>query len=154
YHRQCLNCHREWAQANNCNVCHKAVQVAASGPVQTKLASEDDIVGRMHPPIPEPKIKTFKTELTPADGALVVFRHTEHTTRYGLSCATCHKDDSCSRCHQPSDALKRAPVVPAAPRAELAEADWATVHRNCTSCHQRQETHCNTCHYKPEQAPP
>jgi hypothetical protein len=83
YHRQCLNCHREWMQGNACVVCHKPRegQVATTVPV-----TKDDIIGRMHPPIPEPETRVYKTVVTPADGGNVLFRHKEHTNGFGLRC--------------------------------------------------------------------
>ena len=148
YHRQCLNCHREWAEANNCNVCHKPK--VSDADVATKLATPDDIMGRMHPPVPEPDTHRFVADMMPADGPNVLFRHKEHTQRYGLTCATCHRDDSCSRCHVGSSGKRPAP----APKVPLLDADWNVVHANCNGCHRRQETTCTQCHYKSDQAPP
>src|SRR5205807_8299079 len=99
YHRQCLNCHREWAHANDCEVCHKprGTSLLANG----KTLTPDDIMGRMHPPLREPDVKLIKANFTPADGENVVFRHKEHINAYGIKCVTCHKaEDSSARCHE------------------------------------------------------
>jgi hypothetical protein len=148
YHRQCLNCHREWALANNCTVCHKPRSKDVN--VVAKVATPDDIMGRMHPPVPEPETRQFVAAQTPADGANVLFRHKEHTQRYGVTCATCHRDDACSRCHVGSNAPR--PVQ--APKVPLLDADWNVVHANCSGCHRRQETRCVECHFKSDSSAP
>ena len=36
-----------------------------------------------------------------------VFRHKEHTQRFGFKCAECHRGDSCLRCHEQGKQHKR-----------------------------------------------
>jgi hypothetical protein len=55
YHRQCLNCHSEWMHGNACAICHKPR--AGTDPLVQAMPTPDDIVGRMHPPIPEPQLR-------------------------------------------------------------------------------------------------
>lgn len=144
YHRQCLNCHREWMHGNACVVCHRPRDGRT---VAAPQVSKDDIIGRMHPPIPEPEIRRFKTRFTPADGNNVLFRHKEHSRRFSLKCAGCHRNDSCANCHDGKPA-----TMPANPALKPART-WAESHGACMACHQTD--HCNKCHYKDEQpAPP
>ena len=142
YHRQCLSCHKDWSGANHCNTCH-----APKG-TNRKLPTVDEIMGRMHPPIDQPDAKVFRARFTPADGPNVLFRHKEHTQKYGVSCATCHQQEtSCVRCHDPS---RRSPLVAAAKIART----WDEAHKQCSSCHTRQSTQCGSCHYRDGQPPP
>jgi hypothetical protein len=141
YHRQCLNCHREWAHANNCVICHKP----KGGQLHPGDPTPDDIVGRMHPPIPEPEEVRYKARYTPADGSNILFRHKEHINGYGLKCINCHHDDNCSHCHDPkADTAQYKPVRPGR--------NWRESHGPCMTCH--QEARCRHCHYKNDQQPP
>ena len=98
YHRQCFNCHREWMGANACGACHKARDNSPN----PKNPTPGDIVGRMHPPIPQPEDRVYKARYTPADGVNVTFRHQEHTKTYGIKC-----------CHLPSsEQLRNVPPNP------------------------------------------
>ena len=46
---------------------------------RTQIApTPDDIVGRMHKPIPEPTTKLYVARFTPVAGPNVLFRHEEH----------------------------------------------------------------------------
>jgi hypothetical protein len=143
YHRQCLNCHREWANDNSCEVCHKLRDPKAA--VATTSPSVDDIVGRMHPPIPEPDVKIYRARFTPAVGANAIFRHKEHTTRYGLKCVSCHRRDNCADCHNGvASTLAHKPINPGR--------TWADSHAPCASCHQQDR--CAHCHYDSDKAQP
>ena len=138
YHRQCLNCHKEWMHDNACVICHKPKDprliVASTSPAPTV----DDITGRMHPPIPEPAMKLYKARFTPAVGSNVLFRHRDHTERYGLKCAGCHRRDNCSDCHDGRTHIATPPVRPGR--------TWKDSHSPCVSCHQSDR--CGHCHYK------
>ncbi len=141
YHRQCLNCHREWTHANACNACHAPRKPGAEAVAHTP----DDITGRMHPPIPEPDEKLYKTRFTPADGGNVLFRHKEHVKSFGLKCAHCHRGDTCSNCHDAdAKSIRVKPVTPGK--------TWAESHGPCMSCHEQDR--CRHCHYKDDQPPP
>jgi len=148
YHRQCLNCHREWAHENSCDACHKPLDMPTSRQVVAAATarSPDDIVGRMHQPIQAPKEKLFITRFTPAVGGMVIFRHEEHTFRYGVRCVVCHHEDNCSHCHDPKvdRATTKKPLRPGR--------SWRDTHGPCVACH--ADDHCNSCHYKDGQEPP
>jgi hypothetical protein len=138
YHRQCLNCHREWTGENACVKCH-----APRDAKIVKAAPEvDDIAGRMHPPIPEPKDQVLRARFTPVAGRNVLFRHNEHAHQFGIRCATCHRRDSCTDCH--ADGAANA-VESARPRPMQIAATWRDSHAPCISCHEHDS--CNHCHY-------
>ena len=142
YHRQCLNCHREWAQANDCSVCHKP----RDGQPTVVQPTPDDIVARMHPPMPEPDVKAYRARFTPADGKNVLFRHKEHTTQYGLKCVSCHYRENCSGCHQGG-------ANHSGPKPMKPGKTWADSHMPCITCHKQDR--CKHCHYKDgQEAPP
>ncbi len=142
YHRQCLNCHQEWMHENACVICHKPKQDL---PVGKAPPAPDDIVGRMHPPIPEPQDKIYKTRFTPADGGNVMFRHKEHTATFGIKCVNCHHRDNCAHCHGPTgDTTPQKPLRPGL--------TWNESHGPCMGCH--QENRCRHCHYRDNQPPP
>lgn len=150
YHRQCLNCHKEWAHANNCSVCHLPLR-GSSVVASTRPTTRDDILSRMHPPMQEPVEVAFKARLTPADGGNVQFRHKEHIETYGVKCVTCHKsEDSCARCHDKNAAANLAEAR-AHPNLDVT---WEQAHRQCSACHRREENRCTTCHFKDGQTAP
>lgn len=142
YHRQCLNCHKEWMHGNACVICHKPRDPnLAASPVPTA----GDIVGRMHPPIPEPDSKLYRARYEPAAGPNVLFRHKEHTKDFGLKCVHCHRRDNCASCHDPKAKEKASrPLKPGM--------TWAESHGPCMNCHVGDR--CAHCHYKDgEQSP-
>jgi hypothetical protein len=148
YHRQCLNCHREWAHENACGACHKERDI--SRPVSTaKAPSVDDIVGRMHPPIPEPREKIYVARFTPAVGSNVLFRHDEHVKSFGLKCVSCHRKDTCATCHAPGAS---AALIPASQRPVHPGRTWQDSHGPCAACHTNES--CKHCHYGADQKPP
>lgn len=149
YHRQCLNCHREWTGANQCVVCHaeRNPQLAATAP--TTLPTTDDIVGRMHPPIEEPKDTFFRARFAPVAGSNVLFRHQEHSKRFGIHCVTCHRRDNCADCHAPDAAA--APISKRS-RPLNPGSTWRQTHSTCLGCHEND--HCNHCHYPDDASPP
>lgn len=140
YHRQCLNCHREWSHETSCSICHPpkaGVESPAPAPTQ------GDIVGRMHPPIPEPDTELYHSVSANAPGSHVLFRHKEHIHRFGLKCVECHHEDSCSRCHEEG----REHVQKVRTLDEH--------HRPCSTCHDvENDKGCGQCHWSEDQAKP
>lgn len=139
-HRQCLNCHREWAHANGCSACHKQrdTRIAAA---TTPAPSVDDIVGRMHPPIPEPNEKLYKARFIPAVGVNVLFRHKEHSEAFGIRCVQCHRKDNCAHCHEG----KKVTTTPVAELPVHPGRTWKDSHGPCISCHKADN--CRHCHF-------
>lgn len=143
YHRQCLNCHREWTGATACETCHapKAGRGSRSGSM--KVPSKDDIMGRMHPPIPEPETKVYQTTYKHRPGTNVIFRHKEHIHRFGFKCAECHHEDSCSRCHEEG-------------KSKAQQVKTLEEHHNpCAYCHDMISSDgCDRCHWDPTKPEP
>lgn len=131
YHRQCLNCHREWSHETECAVCH-AKKTADSARVI--LPDPTDIMGILHPNAKEPVIKIYQT--TYEHGTLVTFRHEEHVKRYGFKCVSCHREENCSRCHGTENAATNTKAL-------------KEHHAPCAICHQtgeRKTDVCGGCH--------
>lgn len=146
YHRQCMGCHREWSGDTKCGVCHHAKTGVARKAEGGAVPSKDDLIGRMHPPIPEPDVKIYKTRLEGRPATEVLFRHKEHIRRYGLACAECHREESCSRCHDGADHPPRVRT-------------HADHHRPCMVCHREvdaasDKAACGSCHYERSVGPP
>jgi hypothetical protein len=145
YHRQCLSCHREWSHETACEICHppKAGRITDGGIASTP--TKDDIMGQMHPPIPEPETTVYQTKYKYMPGTKVTFRHKEHIHRFGFRCAECHNEDSCSRCHEEG-------------KSEAQRVKTLEEHHNpCANCHDMDNPDtCDRCHWeegKPEPAP-
>lgn len=126
YHRQCLNCHREWSHDTDCNVCHLPNTVAGA----TAAAHDPtDIIGKPHPVITVPVKRTYQTPYE--KGPVVTFYHQEHIDLFGLRCVDCHQKENCSYCHD----LQK----PASQKKTMEQ-----VHAICSSCHQTAK--CSKCH--------
>lgn len=143
YHRQCMNCHREWSHETACGVCHppKAGRGPSNG--MNKAPSRDDIVGRMHPPIPEPETEIYQTKYKYQAGTHVLFRHREHIHRFGFRCAECHREDNCLRCHEKG-------------KNHVQQTKTLEQHHNpCANCHQMDDpAKCDGCHRAAGEPPP
>ena len=126
YHRQCMNCHREWSHDTDCNICHLPVGKYAQARDKT---DPTDIMGKAHPVVTAPKKKSYVTPY--AKGPVVTFYHEEHIELFGLRCVDCHQKENCSYCHD----LSR----PAAQKKTMEQ-----VHSICSSCHQNAK--CSKCH--------
>jgi len=138
YHRQCLNCHREWSHETECVVCH-AKKTADS--TRVMLPDPTDIMGVLHPNAKEPAIKIYQTRYE--QGTLVTFRHEEHVKRYGFKCANCHREENCSRCHSNGNGSTSTKTL-------------KEHHSPCALCHETSEEKtdcCKDCHADKEIPP-
>jgi len=139
YHRQCLQCHREWSHETDCNVCHlpkstttKPVAYGAKAPQGTG-ADATDIMGKSHPALNPPEKRVY---VTPYEkGPMVTFYHKQHIDLFGLKCTNCHMQENCSYCHDLQ-------------KPEAKKKSMEQVHAICSNCHKKDE--CAKCHDKKE----
>ena len=148
YHQQCLNCHREWINERDCDVCHRPKAGGPAGGEASPPPTRDDILRVMHPPIPEPDAEFYRIRSEGATETQVIFRHREHTQRFGLTCVECHHESSCAHCHNAGDETTR-------PRT------FVEHHRQCIRCHKRdmdvagwQARRCERCHWREDTPKP
>jgi hypothetical protein len=152
YHRQCINCHLDWAHENACGFCHE----------EGTVADTTGILGVPHPLIEATDIYNYQT--TYEDGPVVSFHHGDHIDQFGLQCVDCHRGDSCKSCHDTGvhEARKIDHTVTCG--ACHAERDCAFCHtdapRDCFHHATRvgwdlepyhSDVECRTCHGEPQQ---
>lgn len=154
YHRQCLNCHREWMGSNACVICHATREGASASRPTTQPPSPDDITGRMHKPLTPPTEISIKARYAPVDGRNVLLRHEEHTEKFGVKCVACHRRDSCGDCHSSTPATAQSPADDATTPSRLLKPSmtWRESHQPCISCHEQDK--CGHCHYQAGEEPP
>lgn len=134
YHRQCMDCHREWSHDTGCNSCHtlkKDLKNISKEKLQKKYAGKD------HPVVLEPTKLVYETNSD--KGKLVTFYHDDHTKKFGLSCTTCHKQESCTKCHDINRKDNTKPIKVSTKKT------FKEQHKNCISCHSEKEN-CSRCH--------
>ena len=140
YHRQCMGCHREWSGETRCGACHHPKAGAAAKGGSPVLPSSDDLLGRMHRPIPEPEVEIHTTKGEGYEPNKAIFRHKEHVRSYRLRCAECHREDNCNRCHgEGKSHVQRTRTV-------------QDHHKPCLECHRNYS--CARCHFGEGQPPP
>ena len=124
YHRQCVNCHRESGVDTKCDgACHR-VKSEAGKPFSV-----------IHNEVHVAKPDRIVVESSNEQAKFVTFFHNDHADRFGIACATCHKNESCSSCHK-NDPGAGKPV-------EHIEGG----HDRCSACHSVTEK-CEQCHDK------
>ena len=126
YHRQCLNCHRDWAHSNACEYCHTERLNPAAPEV---MAVPAELVSTPHPRIAATPSFTYRTTHEP--GPVVTFHHVDHAESFGLRCVDCHQNDTCGDCHDAD--------------AKPMEVKHVT---SCCNCH--EEKNCTFCHDQAE----
>jgi hypothetical protein len=134
YHRQCLNCHRQWNRTTNCLECH----VESKNFEKVKQEKISKYSSYTHPPLEEPKKILYKTKQK--GGKFVTFYHNEHTNIYGISCKSCHKNDNCISCHDISNAEYKGDVT----KQKKTHKSFEEHHNPCFSCHIKDV--CAKCH--------
>lgn len=142
YHRQCINCHREWSHETGCQSCH-ALSTVDAGAMKKNI---ENLKGKTHKVVTEPVKLIFETDSE--KGKLVTFYHKEHTQIFGQSCVSCHKQQNCVDCH---DVTKNA-----APRHVIVKPTETTrtedeKHEACYACHKGNA--CSFCHSDEEKPP-
>jgi len=148
YHQQCLNCHREWINERDCDVCHLAKAGGQEGTTAAVSAAKDDILGRIHRAIPEPEGEIYRSGPERPAGWQVVFRHRQHAHGFGLKCVECHHEPSCARCHMQE-------------KSETQLRSLTEYHGPCIRCHKRDMSlagraagRCERCHWPEDQPMP
>lgn len=133
YHRQCLACHREWSHENGCVFCH--AKHKPGDPPDALPVDPTDIVGTLHPRIETPDTRVYKVDGID-EGPIVTFHHKEHVDSYGFKCVQCHREESCSNCHDMEKKIDHHEKMLSDPHNDL-----------CGSCHQQEVANdCGFCH--------
>ncbi|MFG0284890.1 MAG: cytochrome c3 family protein [Phycisphaerales bacterium JB039] len=122
YHRQCLDCHRDWSGANGCGFCH--TEVTAEAHSAANAFGADFGTATMRRLRVQP---TFVYQTERAGVPVVTFHHADHTEVFGVACIDCHEGQSCTQCHGPRATSPR-------PSRE----------QSCMGCH--AERSCVFCH--------
>ena len=126
YHRQCLACHKAWAQENGCGFCH-----ADSAAMRTSPTASRQTMSFL-PTRSSPR-STYVYRTANKTMPIVTFHHDDHTKLFGVSCVECHGGNSCSQCH-----------------GSGAERPIINRQQTCYKCH--AESRCVTCHNLGESA--
>lgn len=135
YHRQCMDCHKEWRNDVACESCH---ELNSSG--KSTYSGKDYEKTRVHFEIKVPTKLVLTT--TYEKGKLVTFFHNEHTDIYGLDCKSCHQKESCVKCHSDE------------PEKKVEKVSLDVKHKTCSGCHDtKSKTVCENCHSTKEKAP-
>jgi Class III cytochrome C family/Cytochrome c7 and related cytochrome c len=135
YHRQCIDCHREWNSKVACESCHELNESGKSA-----FTGKDYEKERVHPEMKVPSKLVFNT--TYEKGKIVTFFHNEHTGIYGLDCKSCHQEESCAKCHSDE------------PKQKVEKVSLELKHKTCSGCHDTKvKTGCESCHSSKEMAP-
>jgi hypothetical protein len=134
FHRQCMDCHREWSHETGCSSCHVPIEDVKG---TKKEEFKKQITGKIHPTVSEPTQIIYQTNSD--KGKLVTFYHADHTKKFALNCINCHKQESCTKCH---DVNKTSDV-----KVKIVDSQktFEEHHKLCISCHGKQED-CSRCH--------
>jgi hypothetical protein len=128
YHRQCIDCHREWTDNVACESCHELNESGKSAFTGKEYQKE-----RVHPELKVPTKLVLAT--TYEKGKLVTFYHNEHTDIYGFDCKSCHKQESCAQCHSSE------------PKTKPENITHEAAHKKCSGCHNTNDkSKCGSCH--------
>ncbi len=137
YHRQCINCHREWSHSNNCTSCHA---LKSKGEVVDINKMVKKMAGKSHPQLAEPKKIVYETNNN--KGKIVTFYHNEHTNLFGAKCIDCHKNENCTTCHDKNKTTAVQKTYGNLPiKIHKTKEEH---HKPCFSCH--QDDKCSLCH--------
>lgn len=140
YHRQCIACHRQWSGASECATCHLE---KTEGKTDAQILDGYAHGRKDHPPVQAPVKKVYATK--EQEGSVVAFYHADHASRFGITCAGCHRQEGCVSCHD-----KRPEKVRAQAEAARTQ-DVEALHARCNSCHADQS--CDRCHTTSDPGP-
>jgi hypothetical protein len=135
YHRQCMKCHQEWSGVTSCEMCH--IKKATAGQPSGLEPQAMEPTKRFFPPMEAPDKKVWNS--TYNGGTVVTFFHGNHTTKYGIDCASCHHAEGCGSCHRKGTTTQH-----------VRHSEEA-LHGICNNCH--AEMSCDQCHLKEEAKP-
>ncbi len=134
YHRQCIDCHKEWSHSTDCTSCHME-----KGSTLTQQAKVKD-----HPKVNEPEKLIYETNYN--KGKIVTFFHNEHTSLFGVDCISCHQKENCTRCHDTKNVRPVSSNIP-----EKISKSGTQHHQPCFKCHANDE--CSKCHLDKPMSP-
>jgi hypothetical protein len=140
YHRQCVQCHREWSHETGCNSCHIPIHMVTGS---QKEESEKKLAGKLHPPVTEPIKIVYETNYD--KGKFVTYYHNDHIKNFKLNCSNCHAQESCTKCHDVEHAASETSKLIKGSKS-LEEH-----HQKCFSCHAKDN--CTKCHADQEKEP-
>ena len=133
YHRQCINCHKEWSHSTDCVSCH-----ALKGTTNLVEQKSNKVDEKNHPNVQQPEKLIFETNYK--KGNIVTFFHEQHVNLFGAECVNCHQKENCTRCHDKEVNSKvissTLPIKIQKPAAEH--------HQPCFKCHANDP--CSKCH--------
>jgi len=132
YHRQCMDCHRQWNHSTDCKGCHIKPATAP------QTAKTDSLKTKIHPEVPLPTKVTYETRNQ--NGSFVTFFHDDHATRFGLQCADCHRQEGCVRCHD----VAKSETANTRVREVKTQRSMDQLHEPCFACHSKDK--CESCH--------
>ncbi len=138
YHRQCMDCHREWSHSTDCNSCHELKSKNTSADQQKKI---NKISEKKHPKVEEPTKVVYKTNSN--KGKMVTFFHNQHTKLFSIDCVSCHKNESCIKCHDLQKSSQKNKLS--------STASFNEKHQKCFTCHKNDS--CTKCHSDKEMQP-
>lgn len=139
YHRQCVNCHREWSRdIIECSSCHveRGAGERVDEHVSVTEASDDKKV-----------YETDKYQKT-----IVTFLHREHLELFEVDCVSCHREGNCSICHPLDEEEETEEVAISKEDTTISSLER---HKLCVSCHSSwvfppenvdKEQYCQKCH--------
>lgn len=135
YHRQCLNCHRQWTGSTDCQECHVKKGEDINKIRKDKIAK---FQAKSHPKLIEPNKVVYETKYE--QGKVVTFHHQEHTHLYNIACKTCHGNDNCINCHTAMNKeLSKSNLT-----HKKTHKSFQEHHEPCLSCH--DQNNCGKCH--------
>jgi len=135
YHRQCIDCHRQWSHTTKCANCH---ELKIDEERATKQGRLETIKDPVHPEIIEPGKIIYDTDCI--EGKIVTFLHNEHTDIFNFQCEDCHANESCSKCHDTRQSMA------------VKEKTIKDKHERCSGCH-NTKSNCKACHLNKEHKP-